>query len=309
MKKLLLSTASVAATSVPVFAQDAGNLFRQEADPTEIHASDFIGMRVYRTDTVDAESYEGVQEGWDDIGEINDVILSRDGNVEAVLVDIGGFLGIGENQVAVDMDSIQFVSDAGTPDEESDFFLVLNAPRDAFEEAPTYSFTHDRDMAAADANADANTDMTRDHAADAEGTDLAENETDMAATTEENATNPVTPDVDATDNQMANDGTGLARDGYVTAMETDLEADDLTGASAYDVNDKRIGEVSELLLADDGKITAAIVDVGGFLGIGEKPVQLELSKLDILRSEDGGDVRVYISMSEEELESLPEYEK
>lgn len=327
MKKLMLSTAIVAATSVPVFAQEADGMFRQEASPTELHASEFIGMRVYRTDEVDAEAYEGVQENWDDIGEINDVVFSRDGNVEAVLVDIGGFLGIGENQVAVDMDSIRFVSDSATTDEETDFFLVLNAPRGALEEAPTYGMMGGQDRASdADSmsaetsdmseqsdteTADAGTNMEQSDEQTAAGDMTAtegDSDTEMAATTGETSETPSTPSTDAGEGQAMSD-TGMSREGYVTASGSELIADDLTGAAAYDRNDERVGEVSELLLAEDGKIEAAIVDVGGFLGIGEKPVELELSKLDILRAEDGSDLRVYISMTEEELEALPEFER
>ena len=283
MKKLLLSTALAAATTFPVFAQDADNPFRAEADPMEIHASNFIGMRVYRSEqTVDADAYEGVQQDWDDIGEINDVILSRDGNVEAVLVDIGGFLGIGENQVAVDMDAIRFVSDSATADDEGDFFLVMNAPRDVFEQAPTYETSGAMHMDEAPAAA----------------------ETEVASETD-----PVT----AEETEMAADApvggvVPIERDGYVAAEEVDLTTERLTGAPAYDANDEWIGEVSELLLNDDGQVRAAIVDVGGFLGIGEKPVELEMSQLDILRTDDGSDIRVYISMTKEEMEALPDYQ-
>ena len=37
---------------------------------------------------------------WDDIGEISDLVLSQDGQVKAVLTDIGGFLGLGERDMA-----------------------------------------------------------------------------------------------------------------------------------------------------------------------------------------------------------------
>lgn len=100
----------------------------------------------------------------------------------------------------------------------------------------------------------------------------------------------------------------IERDGYMTAEETDLTAEKLTGAAAYDANDEWIGEVSELLLTDEGKVKAAVVDVGGFLGLGEKPVELDLSKIDILRADDGSDLRVYIPMTEEELKAMPDYE-
>ena len=49
-------------------------------------------------------------------------------------------------------------------------------------------------------------------------------------------------------------------------------------------------EAFRWLLTDDGQITDVVVDVGGFLGIGEKPVAMTLTDLDILQ-QDGGDER------------------
>ncbi|KEQ08130.1 PRC-barrel domain-containing protein [Pseudorhizobium pelagicum] len=56
--------------------------------------SDFEGKAVYGTD---GES----------IGEINDVLVSQDGSVNAVIIGVGGFLGIGEKDVAVDMTALE----------------------------------------------------------------------------------------------------------------------------------------------------------------------------------------------------------
>jgi hypothetical protein len=93
MKNLMIGTALVLLGSVPAYAQDT---FRPSSDAMAVHASDFIGMRIYAAENAaDADAYDGVQEGWEDIGEVNDIILNRDGTVEAVLVDIGGFLGMG----------------------------------------------------------------------------------------------------------------------------------------------------------------------------------------------------------------------
>jgi len=44
------------------------------------------------------------------IGDVNDVILGRDGQVMAVVVGVGGFLGIGEKNVAVSFQSLEFAS-------------------------------------------------------------------------------------------------------------------------------------------------------------------------------------------------------
>ena len=99
MKALLITTALAAGFALPAIAQDAASPFQAEAAGPSISASDVIGARIYVTEaSIDADAYAGVQEGWEDIGEVHDIILGRDGTVDAVLVDIGGFLGIGERR-------------------------------------------------------------------------------------------------------------------------------------------------------------------------------------------------------------------
>ena len=39
--------------------------------------------------------------GYNKIGEIMDVLVDRDGKIHALIVGVGGFLGIGEKDVAV----------------------------------------------------------------------------------------------------------------------------------------------------------------------------------------------------------------
>ena len=152
MKRLMMTTALVAAAATGAYAQtqtqeepaaieQSGN-FLAERGPNDVHASEFIGMRVYSAEEpTESMVAEGIQDNWEDIGEINDVVLTREGKVEAVLVDIGGFLGIGERQIAVDMDAVSFVADDATPENESDFFLVLNSDRGQLENAPEYGWT------------------------------------------------------------------------------------------------------------------------------------------------------------------------
>ena len=87
-----------------------------------------------------------------------------------------------------------------------------------------------------------------------------------------------------------------------------LTTEKLTGAKVYDTNDEWIGDVGALIMTADGKITDAVIDVGGFLGMGEKPVALKLSDIDILRNETGNDVRVYVSMTKDQLKELPRFD-
>ncbi len=118
----------------------------------DIRASDLIGTRIYASEqAVSGEAANGIQDGWDDIGEVNDVILSADGSVQAVLVDIGGFLGIGERQVAVQMPALKILRDDAT--DADDVFLVMNANRAVLEQAPMYDLV-DGDGAQADTQPD-----------------------------------------------------------------------------------------------------------------------------------------------------------
>jgi sporulation protein YlmC with PRC-barrel domain len=350
MKNLMLSTAILAGLSGFASAQDASMpMFRTEADPMEVRASEFIGMRVYSSEAaLDADEYAGMQEGWEDIGEINDVILARDGSVEAVLVDIGGFLGMGERQVAVDMSAIRFVSDGSTGDRADDFFLVMNAARTDFEAAPEYSYAPGMgaDGVTADATADAPMDGTVDATteAPADGTATVDATTEapadgtatVDATTEAPADGTATVDattelpadgtetVDATevpadaatDDMAATSDPAvdplprepITREGFSLADGEYLTTEKLTGARVYDANDEWIGDVGELVLTADGQITDAVIDVGGFLGIGEKPVALKLTDIDILRNEAGDDVRVYVSLTKDQLNELPRFD-
>jgi len=45
------------------------------------------------------------------IGEIGDVVLTPDNKPDAVVVDVGGFLGIGAKEVAVGMNKLKFMTD------------------------------------------------------------------------------------------------------------------------------------------------------------------------------------------------------
>ncbi|MGQ0564321.1 MAG: PRC-barrel domain-containing protein [Gemmobacter sp.] len=273
MKHLLIGTALALVTSVPAHAQQ--DIFLPSSDGAMILASDFIGMRVYAAEAAaDADTYAGIQEGWDDIGEINDVILSRDGSIEAVLVDIGGFLGMGERQVAVDMSAIRFAADSSTADDDGDFFLVMNANRALLEGAPAYE-RGATGMPAADGSAT----PTQDTAA-AEGTTTG---------TDTTTTAPM-------------------REGYAATTWDEITTEDLTGVNVYGSDEQSLGEISNFVLAEDNNISQVVVDVGGFLGIGAKPVAINAADLQVLRAEGDGALRAYVSMTREQIEQLPDAE-
>lgn len=274
--RTFVSASLLGLVALPVFAQtgDEGP-FRLAPDETEIRASDFIGRAIYATEAETTDENAGVGTDWDNIGEVSDVILTRDGQVAAVLVDVGGFLGIGERTVAIDMSAIRLVSDAGTSEDLNDYFIVLQASRANLEAAPEYT--------------------SRAEAVVGEGTaETATTEAEEAAV-----------DTAAGGNVTAED---FEREGFVRAEPEAVTVDTLAGASVYDQTDERVGEIVELMLDDNGNVQSIIVEAGEYLGLGQRTVAIDIQNLVFLRSEAGEEIRVFTGLIRGQIESLPAHD-
>jgi sporulation protein YlmC with PRC-barrel domain len=68
------------------------------------------------------------------VGEISDVLVSKDGKIDAFIVGVGGFLGIGEKDVAVPFDAVH-----GT-EKNGKWYLTMNATKDDLQKAHGYKF-------------------------------------------------------------------------------------------------------------------------------------------------------------------------
>ncbi|HEX2255188.1 MAG TPA: PRC-barrel domain-containing protein, partial [Afifellaceae bacterium] len=99
---------------------------KQTQEPGEVLADDLIGQTVYSGRTEDAES----------IGDISDLVLDQEGSVTAVVVGIGGFLGIGQRDVALNFEELEF-----TQDENGELMIVVSATREELEAAPEFEQT------------------------------------------------------------------------------------------------------------------------------------------------------------------------
>lgn len=291
MKRIIATTAMALMVSTAAFAENhAGMLKTYEVmNTSDIYASKFIGMRVYANET-DWDSWDansrveaGAEQEWDDIGEVNDVILGRDGTIKAVVLGVGGFIGIGEKDVAVTMEQIKMVPEK---DDEGDFFLVVKANKDMLTNAEAFEATaHAEEM-----KADATEDRSK---AEGEVEEAKADVDDASARDDMGRPMMIAPQVE--------------REGYREAELAELTAEVLQGARVYGAKDEDVGEISQLILSDDGKIDKVVIDVGGFLGIGEHPVGVTFEELKILRTDDGSDFRVYIDSNQEALEKQPAY--
>lgn len=84
----------------------------------------------------------------------------------------------------------------------------------------------------------------------------------------------------------------------------ELTESNLAGATIYGMDDEKIGSISHL--HGTGASARAVIDVGGFLGIGSKPVLVGLSDLKMMR-DSSGTVHGTTSWTKDMLKDLPEH--
>ncbi len=268
IRKLLATTAitTIALTSAyaanePAAGASAAERFVPAIGEASL-ASTLIGETVYASTVDNADS----------IGEVNDLLVDKDGNIAAALIGVGGFLGVGEKNVAVNYDDLQM-----TVDPDGDRVVVLETTKEELEAAPAFVVETVDGTAAAPVVAPDN----------------------MTAATPAPATTTETAAPVATD-QVA------ARDTLKSLDIGTISSDNVIGTTIYSADDQNVGEISEVIMTDDGKIEAAIIDVGGFLGMGAKPVAVSFSDLDF-RSDDSGNIYVYTALTEAQLQAAPDY--
>lgn len=73
------------------------------------------------------------------IGDINELILGSNGQVESAVIGVGGFLGLGEKLVAVMYKDLSFTNDAN-----GSMRVTLNSTKEALETAPDFRYADDK---------------------------------------------------------------------------------------------------------------------------------------------------------------------
>ncbi len=302
-------------------------------------ATEIIGETIYNSTGDDAEA----------IGDVNDFVLDQNGEIGAVVVGVGGFLGIGQKSVAINWADLELAQDM-----DGNNRLIANMTREQLENAAEFDRQEwlaseaetaaEMDAGAGDAMAPApagDAMAPADPAADAMA--LEEAPADDAAVTEEvapaedaMASEETAPADDAmaseetapADDAMASEEPAPAEDAMASeeapaeadaaaasdfdSMEAvataDISADELTGTAVYGAGDEEIGSIGDILLSEDGTVDAVIIDFGGFLGIGTKPVAVAFDNLTFVRDENGG-LLLRTPLTAEELEAAPEYDE
>ena len=218
MRTILASTA-ILIGGAGIALADAHTIspFVERLDTAPLRTTDLMGARVYRVDRA-VDPALGLQDDWDDIGEVSDVAVGPRGGVDVLLADIGGFLGLGEKTVALDIDQVQILRDPG----DGEVSILLTAAREMLDDAPLFVDTpYDSDALSASPGP--------------ETTPLVDGDADDARTA-------ATVAVD-------NEGSGLT-----TQSSVDLEAN-RSGAPTTPMNDQMMeGSTTNVPTLDEGTV-------------------------------------------------------
>lgn len=96
----------------------------------------------------------------------------------------------------------------------------------------------------------------------------------------------------------------MDHDKHIRLLDGELTGENLMDATLYSEDDVKVGKISHV--HGTGAATEAVVDVGGFLGMGVHHVLLKAADLDIMRDEHGA-VHATTGWTKEAIKALPEH--
>ncbi len=120
------------------------------------------------------------------------------------------------------------------------------------------------------------------------------------------ATKPMSPDQSSEATTTPSNSPDQTAQFLTEQKADDVLASTIIGKPAVNNQDETIGDVNDLVADKDGKIVAALIGVGGFLGIGEKDVAVRFQDLKLTRDENDK-VKVTLNLSKDMLTSAPSY--
>lgn len=94
---------------------------------------------------------------------------------------------------------------------------------------------------------------------------------------------------------------------FITAQEVgQVRADRVLGRGVVNPQQEEVGEINDLVFDENGRLVAAVIGVGGFLGLADKDVAVSWDRIEWTPREDG-EVELSIPFTREQLERAPEF--
>ncbi|MGB3500726.1 MAG: PRC-barrel domain-containing protein [Mesorhizobium sp.] len=131
-RNLFASTAIAVLLATGAYAQTTP---APEATPSQVEApvSSAATVEGHLASKLIGESvYNGTTDEAQNIGKVNDLVIDSDGKVQSIVIGVGGFLGIGEKNVAVDYSTIDWA------ERDGDRWIVIAATTDELKNLPAF---------------------------------------------------------------------------------------------------------------------------------------------------------------------------
>ena len=122
MKAIILISAGALLASTAAFAEGA---MMNSVPGSSLTVTDW-----YKQDVYDQSNSK--------IGKIDDVLVGQNGQVSALIVGVGGILGAGEKDVAVDFSAVKQTM------KDNKVYLTMNTTKDALKAAPGFKYDSDK---------------------------------------------------------------------------------------------------------------------------------------------------------------------
>lgn len=260
------------------------------------------------TNIIGETVYNGTGDDAQNIGDVNDIVLAKDGKAESLIIGVGGFLEVGEKNVAYEFDKAKWAERDGdrwlvaeTTKEDLEALPEFN--REPYDPAPATTASTDAAAPAPVTTTPAVTPAPAEKTAEAPA---ATPDPAAPAPADKTAEAPAAATPDAIPDQTQ---TAAIDKSALTEMPiNEIRSEDLVGTTVYGANDVNVGEIGDVVLTGDKKVDAVIIDVGGFLGVGEKEVAVGMDNLKFMTDKDGNRY-LYTNFTKEQLEAQVAYDK
>jgi len=87
-----------------------------------------------------------------------------------------------------------------------------------------------------------------------------------------------------------------------------IRATQMDGATVYDTQNQKVGDIKDVIIDRDGKVAAVVLDVGAFLGVGGKYVAVSMNDLKITQDNNTNKPRFAVDMTKDQLKAAQAYD-
>ncbi len=125
------------------------------------------------------------------------------------------------------------------------------------------------------------------------------------ATASENAPGPAPGG--ASDNASTGDSTGVAEPPSVTVLNNH-EVEGILGRQVIGAAEENMGRIVDVIVDRDGRVRAAVIDFGGFLGVGSRKIAVDWNALHF-PPPGQPNAKISLDLTRDQVKAAPEYQE